>query len=405
MMGKRERAGDQRASDLLTYLPEHLFIYSPLRITTHPPTNIMNRSIILADTDTVLVEILRNRCLAMGLVVQTAHHGDRAVELIRRTRPHLACIQHDMPCSDGRTVCESLTDGSQPRATAVIVMCDRPGNTLDDACRELGAYVTPRSGNVWHRLEPLIHELVEDLGKENPDWWVSADEDSEGAKQGMEREARPERATTLRPSRELRIDEPAGTSLRTSDAGLASAAGSAPGSTPRRDARESVLDAVFAWFGHTRESAAGEPSPARLSGPHRHHSTEPPWVLCIEDDSDFSLALKLRLEAHGIAVVRAFDGRAGYRAAFTHPASAILLDYNLPQGQGDYVLRRLKENPVTADVPVIVLTGIRSAATRRQMLALGADAYLTKPLDFEELVDTLAEHVDVLPREFAAASY
>jgi DNA-binding response OmpR family regulator len=39
------------------------------------------------------------------------------------------------------------------------------------------------------------------------------------------------------------------------------------------------------------------------------------------------------------------------------------------------------------------------------MLALGADGYLTKPLDFEELLDTLGEHVDVLPREFAGASH
>jgi DNA-binding response OmpR family regulator len=365
----------------------------------------MNRTIVLADTDLILLEILRTRCRAMGLFVQTAHRGDDAVKLIRRTGPHLACVQHDMPCSDGRTVCESLADDPQSWATTLILTCDRPGDTLDGACRELGAYVTPRSGNIWHRLEPLIHELVEDLGQENPDCCISADGIGGGAIRATGQESRPERATTPQPSRELRIDEPAGPQLRTSDPGLASVAGSAPVSPPRRDARESVLDAVFAWFGHTKEPAAGESSPSRLSGPHRRNSTEPPWVLCIEDDSDFSLALKLRLEAHGIAVVRAFDGRAGYRAAFTHPASAILLDYNLPLGQGDYVLRRLKENPVTADVPVIVLTGIRSAATRRQMLALGADAYLTKPLDFDELVDALAEHVEVLPREFAAASY
>ena len=87
---------------------------------------------------------------------------------------------------------------------------------------------------------------------------------------------------------------------------------------------------------------------------------------------------------------------------FTHPASAILLDYNLPDGQGDYVLRRLKENPATADIPVIVLTGNSSTAVRRQMFNLGADAYLTKPLDFADLMDVLEPYVDMLPAAYAA---
>lgn len=124
---------------------------------------------------------------------------------------------------------------------------------------------------------------------------------------------------------------------------------------------------------------------------------DPPWLLHIEDDEDYSAAIKLRLEKHGVAVVRASSGVEGYTTAFTTPADAILLDYELPAAEGDYVLRRLKDNPVTRDVPVIVLSGRRDRALERQMLGLGAARYLTKPIDFDDLLTELGRHIDVLP--------
>ena len=123
-----------------------------------------------------------------------------------------------------------------------------------------------------------------------------------------------------------------------------------------------------------------------------------PWILAIDDDEDFSWALKRRLETHGVAVVRAFDGTEGYLTAFSRPADAILLDYEMPNGRGDYVLGRLKDNPVTKDIPVFVITGRKDRALERKMLNLGAAEFLTKPLDFQKLINELSRHVDVLPQ-------
>jgi response regulator RpfG family c-di-GMP phosphodiesterase len=129
----------------------------------------------------------------------------------------------------------------------------------------------------------------------------------------------------------------------------------------------------------------------------RDEETEaPPWVLIIDDDADYSAALKCRLENCGVAVVRAFNGMEGYRLAFTHPASAILLDYNMPSGQGDYILGRLKDNPATRHIPVIMLTGVRDKWLERKMYGLGASAFLTKPVPFETLRSTLAHHINIL---------
>ncbi len=126
--------------------------------------------------------------------------------------------------------------------------------------------------------------------------------------------------------------------------------------------------------------------------------TGPPRVLCIDDDPSFSLALKLRLESHGVAVIRAFEGMEGFRYAFSRATDVILLDYVLPNGQGDYVLRRLKDNPVTKPLPVIAITGYKDREKQRRMIALGADALLFKPLDFSELLVELGRHISVLPR-------
>jgi DNA-binding response OmpR family regulator len=320
----------------------------------------MKTTIVIADRDIVLLELLRNRCVAMGLSVVTASRGDDALVAIERLRPQLVCVDLLMECRAGLTVCEALARDAELARIPAIVLGDKQDERADRACRNLCAYIVPRGGNLWHRIEPLIYELTE---------FASLEPAPKAC--GVNR-------TESEPFADARPEPQDG------------------------DERESVLEAVFALFDDGEKSLKRTASRGTLRGPHRRESGEPPWVICIEDDEDFSMALKLRLEAHGVAVVRAFDGTAGYRAAFTHPASAILLDYNLPDGQGDYVLRRLKENPVTADVPVIILTGNPSTAVRRQMFNLGADAYLTKPLDFADLMDVLEPYVDMLPAAYAA---
>lgn len=336
----------------------------------------MKTTILVADRDIVLLELLRSRCIGMGLDVQTASRGNDALLAMQRWRPQLACIDLHMPCAGGPTVCEALARDAELARIPLIVLGDQQDERATRACRNLCAYVVPRGGNLWHRIEPLIYELTDFPTGEF---------------------ARP--AQRLAAPQDFGMDDQFGDLPRRND--LDDDASALRSEMAESEEGEPLLEAVFAWFGAHDDQTQTADSAGTLRGPHSIDSDEPPWVLCIEDDHDYSLALKLRLEAHGVAVVRAFDGTAGYRAAFTHPASAILLDYNLPDGQGDYVLRRLKENPVTADVPVIVLTGNHNSAIRRKMFNLGADAYLTKPVDFADLMEVLEPYVDLLPAEYA----
>ena len=126
----------------------------------------------------------------------------------------------------------------------------------------------------------------------------------------------------------------------------------------------------------------------------------PPVVLHVEDDQEFSAALRYRLEAYGVAVVRAFDGVEGIRQARLRKVDAVLVDFELPAAKGDEVLEALREHESTRYLPVIVITGRKDKELRLRMQRLGAVGHLTKPLQFDDLRKQLARHIDILPKPY-----
>ena len=161
--------------------------------------------------------------------------------------------------------------------------------------------------------------------------------------------------------------------------------------TPSVDDQQAV-DAIFAALGIEGSEFVAIPISSQLGSAADQHEYKT-WVLHVDDDADFRHAIKMRLEQHDIAVVNAADGREGVGRAMLHPASAIILDYEMPNGQGDYVIRRLKDNPVTKDIPVIVLTGMKDKFLERRLLAMGAVAFLTKPPNMQLLLTELNKHI------------
>lgn len=145
----------------------------------------------------------------------------------------------------------------------------------------------------------------------------------------------------------------------------------------------SVFDTVFALWG----AESGDSLNVERTDETRW--SEQPWVLSIEDDDDVALALQFRLKEIGVEMFRACAGREGYHRAYVDAPCAILLDYELPEGNGDYVLRCLKESSATRDIPVIVLTGRREARIERLMRDLGADEFITKPFEWRQLRNVL----------------
>ena len=119
-----------------------------------------------------------------------------------------------------------------------------------------------------------------------------------------------------------------------------------------------------------------------------------PTVLYIEDNlSNLKLIERLLVHSGDVVLVPAMQGRLGLALAREHQPDVILLDLHLPDMRGDQVLTHLRGDPATADIPVVVLSADATPGQAERLLASGAAAYLTKPLDVRQLLDVLSEHV------------
>ncbi len=132
------------------------------------------------------------------------------------------------------------------------------------------------------------------------------------------------------------------------------------------------------------ESACSQPPASDREVPGRR-----PRILSIDDDPEISKILKIRLEPLGIEVFRAFSGMQGFWSCLDVRPEVIISDLQMNDGDGDYVLHRLRTHSVTQNTPVIILTGQTNPAIKRQLLSQGAEAYLTKPLVMDELLGHL----------------
>ena len=85
----------------------------------------------------------------------------------------------------------------------------------------------------------------------------------------------------------------------------------------------------------------------------------------------------------------AMQGGLGLDLAREHRPDVILLDVNLPDIPGQEVLAQLRADPRTSDIPILVITADATATQMQRMLASGARAYLTKPLDVKRFLSVL----------------
>src|SRR5919199_1848572 len=110
-------------------------------------------------------------------------------------------------------------------------------------------------------------------------------------------------------------------------------------------------------------------------------------ILIVEDDRSIARLAQLELEHRGLRVKCAYDGPSGLEAVAEFEPSAIILDIMLPGMDGVGVLKKLRQQGNS--VPVIMLTARDTPADKVHSLDIGADDYLTKPFDTEELIARL----------------
>jgi len=119
-----------------------------------------------------------------------------------------------------------------------------------------------------------------------------------------------------------------------------------------------------------------------------------PLVLVADDNEDIRHLLKARLSSRGFRVIDAADGQEALQAAFAQSPAIAVLDWVMPVIQGHELCVKLKTDPRTAKMPVVMLTARGEEEDRLLGLDLGADAYIVKPFDIDELVATLRRLVN-----------
>lgn len=296
--------------------------------------------ILIADDDNDLVELLACRCRSLGIGVETASDSMAALGKMDRMRPDLVILDVNMPGGNGLSVRELMADNEQLASVPVIILTGKSDEDTIRRCHNSCAYYVAKCPDVWPRIEPVLREV---LGCGTSGSEQSGNEDS--------------------------------------------------GASKENHYEQSDQKALFDWMFDVLHEADMDAMNSFETGSVTQ-SNESGWVLCIDDDSEFSFGLQLRLQEYGYNVLRSFEGMEGYRDAFISGPRAIILDYEMPNGNGDYVLRRLKESPATRDIPVIVLTGHQGHAVERKMYNLGADEFLKKPCPWNTLWQTLQRYLE-----------
>jgi len=112
-------------------------------------------------------------------------------------------------------------------------------------------------------------------------------------------------------------------------------------------------------------------------------------ILCVEDNDDSQFMLHRRLSRAGFDVKLARDGMEGVEWAKSLLPDLIVMDIDLPKLDGCEATRRLKHQPETKHIPVIILSSHDAREYRDKALAAGCDGYETKPTDFGKLLEVI----------------
>jgi two-component system cell cycle response regulator DivK len=115
-------------------------------------------------------------------------------------------------------------------------------------------------------------------------------------------------------------------------------------------------------------------------------------ILVVEDNELNMKLFRDVLVAKGFRALEATTGGEAVDLAVEHAPDLVLMDIQLPDADGVDVLRRLRTDDRTADIPVLAVTAQAMHGDRERFLAAGFDGYVSKPVNIGELIGTVRQH-------------
>lgn len=121
-----------------------------------------------------------------------------------------------------------------------------------------------------------------------------------------------------------------------------------------------------------------------------------PQIMVVDDDPDTVSILARHLQREGFVAIEAISGAECVRIAQERPVDVILLDLMMPDMDGFQVCRALKEDPRTAEIPVIMITARDDLDARAEGMRLGVSDFLAKPVFRRQLANRIKAQLDML---------
>lgn len=124
----------------------------------------------------------------------------------------------------------------------------------------------------------------------------------------------------------------------------------------------------------------------------KKHKLETPLILVVEDNDDNLQLMSYTLEALGCRLICQHDSSTTVVLAKEYQPDLILLDILLPTLSGIDVVRQLKQEPLTAQIPAIAVTALAHYEDKQRILMAGFDDYISKPYMIEDLEDMVCRY-------------
>lgn len=127
-------------------------------------------------------------------------------------------------------------------------------------------------------------------------------------------------------------------------------------------------------------------------------------ILIVDDDNAINELIKINLELSGYKVIQALDGIKGFALAKQELPNVIVLDVMMPEVDGYTVAQRIRQNPSTKNIPILMLTALSQINDKVKGFDIGVDDYLTKPFEMEELkvrIRALLKRSNQIPESIA----
>ena len=117
-------------------------------------------------------------------------------------------------------------------------------------------------------------------------------------------------------------------------------------------------------------------------------------ILVVEDNMDTYELVHFILERNGFETFLAVNGREGVNAALKQKPDLIIMDMSMPEMDGWTATDLIKKDAQTSSIPLIALTAHALPGDRQRAMDVGCDEYVTKPMDLDDLVETIKYWVD-----------